>query len=89
MGGCPGAGTDFGPYPVVGRAWSSTSTLALTVSRFVIGYINQEFRLTFLWLSAGGAIAAVVCTHLHRRHRHRRHRPQLCPPPLPRTVPAD
>ena len=30
------------------------------MSRFIVGYINQEFRLTFLWLSAGGAIAAVV-----------------------------
>ena len=30
------------------------------MTRFIVGYINQEFRLTFLWLSAGGAIAAVV-----------------------------
>ena len=66
---------------VVGRGWSATSTLALTVSRFVVGYIKQEFRLTFLWLSAGGALAAVVCTRLRRRHRrHRRHRPQLALP---------
>ena len=28
--------------------------------RFVVGYINQQFRLTFLWLSAGGGISAVV-----------------------------
>ena len=38
----------------------SARTRTLTVTRFIVGYINQEFRLTFLWLSAGGAIAAVV-----------------------------
>ena len=34
--------------------------------RFVVGYINQQFRLTFLWLSAGGGISAVVSAALVR-----------------------
>ena len=41
-----------------------TLTLTLTLTRFVVGYINQQFRLTFLWLSAGGGISAVVSLRL-------------------------
>lgn len=28
---------------------------------FIVGYLQQDFRLTFLFLSAGGGISAVVC----------------------------
>ena len=41
-------------------AFPSRALPTLLTRRFVIGYINQEFRLTFLWLSAGGGISAVV-----------------------------
>jgi len=29
---------------------------------FVLGHMQQEFRLTFLWLATGGGISAVVCS---------------------------
>ena len=28
---------------------------------FVVGYLQQDFRITFVWLAAGSGIAAVIC----------------------------
>mmetsp|Transcript_25637 Transcript_25637/g.68512 ORF Transcript_25637/g.68512 Transcript_25637/m.68512 type:complete len:110 (+) Transcript_25637:71-400(+) len=28
---------------------------------FVVGYIKQEFRITFLFLATGGGVSAVIC----------------------------
>uniref|UniRef100_A0A7S0HRJ4 Signal peptidase complex subunit 1 n=1 Tax=Phaeocystis antarctica TaxID=33657 RepID=A0A7S0HRJ4_9EUKA len=38
-----------------------TLVILFGIIGFVVGYINQQFRLTFLWLSAGGGISAVLC----------------------------
>ena len=45
---------------------ASPALPTLLARRFVVGYINQQFRLTFLWLSAGGGISAVVSAALVR-----------------------
>jgi hypothetical protein len=77
---------------------ASRALPTLLPRRFVIGYINQEFRLTFLWLSAGGGISAVVTPsqparrypRLHPRLRHHLHHlppPPSPPPPTPHATP--
>ena len=35
---------------------------------FVLGYLKQDFRLTFFWLASGGGISAVVRTRVLRKH---------------------
>ncbi len=52
--------------------------------RFIIGYIQQEFRLTFLCLSAGGGLSAVVRRSTHHHH-HATPRCRVVPVP---TLPA-
>lgn len=35
--------------------------VAFGIVGFIVGYLQQDFRLTFYFLAAGGSLSAVVC----------------------------
>lgn len=60
---CSPASQDFKGQLHCERAFQIT-VVAFGIVGFIVGYLQQEFRLTFYFLATGGGISAVVRTRI-------------------------